>query len=67
MSAAAVTPPPPELLSVAQVAARWKKAGITEAQVRRLHRRGILRASKLRKCPLLFPIKAVIAAEESIR
>ena len=57
----------PELLTVRQVAERWKKFGITEGQVRRLHRRKVLRASPLRKCPLLFPLKSVIAAEEAMR
>jgi len=60
-------PQPPELLTVREVAKRWKRFGITEAQVRRLHRRKVLRASPLRRKPLLFHIKAVIAAEEAIR
>jgi len=55
---------PPELLTVKQLAERWRRYGITEAQVRRLHRRKVLRASPLRRKPLLFHIKAVIAAEE---
>lgn len=62
-----ITPPPPQLLTVAEVAKRWKKYNITENQVRRLHRRKVLRASPLRKCPLLFHIDAVRAAEEGMR
>lgn len=57
---------PPELLTVKQVAERWRGYGITEAQVRRLYRRKVLRASPLRKKPLLFHIKSVIAAEEGV-
>ncbi len=59
--------PAPEMLTVRDVAQRWKRYGITEAQVRRLHRRKVLRASPLRRKPLLFHIKAVVAAEEAIR
>jgi hypothetical protein len=57
----------PQLLTVREVAKRWKRYGITEDQVRRLHRRKVLRASPLRKCPLLFHVNAVRAAEEGMR
>jgi hypothetical protein len=57
----------PELLTVDDIVKRWKKYGITPDQVRRLHRRRVLRASPLRKCPLLFHINTVRAAEEGMR
>lgn len=57
----------PLLLNVREVAKRWKRYGITEQHVRRLARRKILRASTLRKCPLLFPLAEVERAERAIR
>ena len=57
----------PDLLTVHDVVERWKKWGITADHVRRLHRKKILRASLIRKKPMLFHIDQVRAVEEGLQ
>ena len=57
---------PCPLLTVDDIVKRWAHFGATRKLVWRLRRRGVLRATRLRKRGMLFHVDQVIAAEKSI-